>query len=168
MDELINHFENLEFIDRMVEEDEHAIVPYFEEDEHALVPCLTRFQERNGVVLYEERSLVPFDDTYNIMTNGKLRPKVEIDDETNRVWRLLLEDINSQGIDGTDEDNTKKWEEERNIYSERAASFISRMHLIQGDMLLHKRNISCSRNLRSTNFYFRKLAFSIKARRPMF
>ncbi|PWA80060.1 DNA glycosylase [Artemisia annua] len=133
MDELINHFENLEFIDRMVEEDEHAIVPYFEDDEHALVPCLTRFQERNGVVLYEERSLVPFEDTYNIMTNGKLRPKVEIDDETNRVWRLLLEDINSQGIDGTDEDNTKKWEEERNIYSERAASFISRMHLIQGD-----------------------------------
>nr|GEY23623.1 protein ROS1-like [Tanacetum cinerariifolium] len=134
MDELINHFENLEFINRMVEDDEHAIVPYFEEDEHALVPCLTRFQERNGVILYhQERSLVPFEDTYNIMTNGKLRPKVEIDDETSRVWRLLLEDINSQGIDGTDEDNTKKWEEERNIYSERAASFIARMHLIQGD-----------------------------------
>ncbi|KAI7732343.1 hypothetical protein M8C21_001329, partial [Ambrosia artemisiifolia] len=63
----------------------------------------------------------------------KPRPKVDLDDETSRVWRLLLEDINSEGIDGTDEDNTKWWEEERTVFSGRAASFIARMHLVQGD-----------------------------------
>ncbi|KAI3797618.1 hypothetical protein L1987_32878 [Smallanthus sonchifolius] len=63
----------------------------------------------------------------------KPRPKVDLDDETSRVWRLLLEDINSEGVDGTDEDKTKWWEEERNVFSGRAASFIARMHLVQGD-----------------------------------
>ncbi|XP_047162810.1 DNA glycosylase/AP lyase ROS1-like [Vigna umbellata] len=62
-----------------------------------------------------------------------LRPKVDLDDETDRVWKLLLLDINSPGIDGTDEDRAKWWEEERNVFRGRADSFIARMHLVQGD-----------------------------------
>lgn len=121
---LINQFEKLGINDEMVEGDQHALVPY-----------LTRYRERNGLVLYrQDRSVVPFEDSYNGVRIRKPRPKVDLDDETSRVWRLLLEDINSQGIDGTDEDNTKWWEEERNVFSGRAASFIARMHLVQGEV----------------------------------
>ncbi|KAI9086381.1 hypothetical protein K1719_031835 [Acacia pycnantha] len=42
-------------------------------------------------------------------------------------------DINSHGIDGTDEEKAKWWEEERRVFRGRADSFIARMHLVQGD-----------------------------------
>ncbi|KAJ1418870.1 Permuted single zf-CXXC unit [Sesbania bispinosa] len=42
-------------------------------------------------------------------------------------------DINSHGIDGSDEEKAKRWEEERNVFQGRADSFIARMHLVQGD-----------------------------------
>jgi hypothetical protein len=48
------------------------------------------------------------------------------------VWKLLLLDINHEGVDGTDEDKAKWWEEERNVFRGRAESFIARMHLVQG------------------------------------
>lgn len=40
--------------------------------------------------------------------------------------------INSDGIDGTDEEKIKWWEEERKVFRGRADSFIARMHLVQG------------------------------------
>ncbi|MFS8007311.1 putative DNA-(apurinic or apyrimidinic site) lyase [Helianthus anomalus] len=125
-DALINQFETLCINNQTVEP---------EPDQHALVPYLTRYRERNGLVLYNQhhRDLVPYEDSDDGAKIRQLRPKVDLDDETSRVWRLLLEDINSEGVDGTDEDNTKFWEEERNVFSGRAASFIARMHLVQGD-----------------------------------
>nr|XP_043632656.1 DNA glycosylase/AP lyase ROS1-like [Erigeron canadensis] len=136
MDALINQFENLGLKNQRVEQDQKALVPYLTryQEKKALVPYTTRYRQKNSVVLYQQnRSLVPFEDSDYEEKSGKLRPKVELDDETDRVWRLLLEDINSQGIDGIDEDNSKYWEEERNVFSGRAASFIARMHLVQGD-----------------------------------
>lgn len=62
----------------------------------------------------------------------KQRPKVDLDEETNKVWKLLMLDINSHGVDGTDEEKEKWWEEERNVFRGRADSFIARMHLVQG------------------------------------
>ncbi|KAK1425024.1 hypothetical protein QVD17_20367 [Tagetes erecta] len=86
------------------------------------------YHEKNALVVYQQdRSIVPF------VKKQKHRPKVDLDDETNRVWMLLLEDINSEGIDGTDEDKAKWWEEERRVFRGRADSFIARMHLVQGD-----------------------------------
>ncbi|KAK9051523.1 hypothetical protein SSX86_028150 [Deinandra increscens subsp. villosa] len=86
------------------------------------------YHEKNALVVYQQdRSLVPY------VKKRKQRPKVDLDEETNRVWMLLLEDINSQGIDGTDEDKAKWWEEERRVFRGRADSFIARMHLVQGD-----------------------------------
>ncbi|KAI3746325.1 hypothetical protein L6452_08753 [Arctium lappa] len=122
IDALVNQFESMGLDNRMVEQDQHALVPYS-----------TRYREKNALVLYEQdKSVVPFEESYPIRSR-KPRPKVDLDDETSRVWRLLLEDINSKGIDGTDEDKEKWWEEERNVFSGRAASFIARMHLVQGD-----------------------------------
>lgn len=107
-------------------------------NQHALVPYLTRYQEKNGLVLYQRnRSIIPYEGSYSGVNIRMPRPKVDLDDETSRVWRLLLEDINSEGVDGTDVDKTKWWEEERNVFSGRAATFIARMHLVQGEAFLH-------------------------------
>jgi len=99
------------------------------------------FHEQNALVLYKQQNqkqnslirgdgaIVPFQ-----IKKQHLRPKVDLDDETDRVWKLLLLDINSPGIDGTDEDKAKWWDEERNVFRGRADSFIARMHLVQGIM----------------------------------
>ncbi|KAJ0836993.1 putative DNA-(apurinic or apyrimidinic site) lyase [Helianthus annuus] len=92
------------------------------------------YHEKNALVVYQQdRSVVPYAGVFNPMKKKKQRPKVDLDDETNRVWMLLLENINSEGIDGTDEDKAKWWEEERRVFRGRADSFIARMHLVQGD-----------------------------------
>ncbi|KAM0048532.1 putative DNA-(apurinic or apyrimidinic site) lyase [Helianthus debilis subsp. tardiflorus] len=92
------------------------------------------YHENNALVVYQQdRSVVPYAGVFNPMKKKKQRPKVDLDDETNRVWMLLLENINSEGIDGTDEDKAKWWEEERRVFRGRADSFIARMHLVQGD-----------------------------------
>ncbi|CAA7060915.1 unnamed protein product [Microthlaspi erraticum] len=61
------------------------------------------------------------------------RAKVDLDDETDRVWKLLMDNIDSQGVDGTDDQKAKFWEQERDVFRGRANTFISRMHLVQGD-----------------------------------
>ncbi|XP_022767171.1 protein ROS1-like [Durio zibethinus] len=103
--------------------------PIAYEEQNALVPYNMRYQEHNAVVLYGDGTIVPFGPT----KKRRPRPKVDLDEETNRVWKLLLENINSEGIDGTDEETAKWWEEERRVFHGRADSFIARMHLVQGD-----------------------------------
>ncbi|KAI3687882.1 hypothetical protein L1987_81585 [Smallanthus sonchifolius] len=116
MDALINQFERLHI------------------NSHAAVPYMSGYHEKNALVVYQQdRSLIPYEGLFNPMKKKKQRPKVDLDDETNRVWMLLLENINSNGIDGTDEDKVKWWEEERRVFRGRVDSFIARMHLVQGD-----------------------------------
>ncbi|KAK1400229.1 hypothetical protein POM88_010092 [Heracleum sosnowskyi] len=86
-----------------------------------------QYQEQNAIVVYQR------DGTLVTVKKRKSCPRVELDDETTRVWKLLLQDINSEGINGTDEEKEKWWEEERRIFDGRANSFIKCMHLIQGD-----------------------------------
>ncbi|KAL8135862.1 DNA glycosylase/AP lyase ROS1-like [Apium graveolens] len=83
--------------------------------------------EQSALVVYQR------DGTLVTMKEQMKRPRVKLDEETTRVWNLLLEDINSEGIDGTDEKTKKWWEDERRIFNTRANSFIKCMHLIQGD-----------------------------------
>lgn len=73
-------------------------------------------------------SIIPYPDA------KKHQPKVQLDDETTRVWKLLMVSIDSEGIDGSDEDKQKWWEEERKVFHGRANSFIARMRLVQGIM----------------------------------
>ncbi|OIT21314.1 PREDICTED: protein ROS1-like [Nicotiana attenuata] len=92
----------------------------------------TKFQGESALVLYQrDGSIVPFGSS--LVRKRKPRPKVDVDDETDRVWKLLLQNINSEGVDGTDEDKAKWWEEERRVFNSRADSFIARMRLVQGD-----------------------------------
>ncbi|XP_015898699.3 DNA glycosylase/AP lyase ROS1 [Ziziphus jujuba] len=100
------------------------------QEQNTVTPCTAKNEEQNALVLYRrDGPLVSFDPT----KKRRPRPKVDLDEETNRVWKLLLENINSEGIDGTDEDKVKWWEEERRVFRGRADSFIARMHLVQGD-----------------------------------
>ncbi|KAK4345769.1 hypothetical protein RND71_035945 [Anisodus tanguticus] len=100
--------------------------------EHGIITYNAKFQGESALVLYQgDGSIVPFGSS--LARKRKLRPKVDVDDETDRVWKLLLQDINSEGIDGTDEDKAKWWEEERRVFNGRADSFIARMRLVQGD-----------------------------------
>lgn len=116
-------------------QEQGQLVPYnFRyEEQRALVPYNFRYAEKDALVLYRrDGTVVPFEGTFNPVRKRKPRPKVDLDDETNKVWKLLLESINSEGIDGTDEEKAKWWEEERRVFRGRADSFIARMHLVQG------------------------------------
>ncbi|CAN1134925.1 Transcriptional activator DEMETER [Linum perenne] len=87
-------------------------------------------QKQNAMVIYTgDDRVVPFQPP----KKKRPRAKVEIDEETLRVFNLLLKDIDSEGIDGTDEAKKKYWEDERRIFRGRTDSFIARMHLVQGD-----------------------------------
>ncbi|GMP88620.1 hypothetical protein CsSME_00040538 [Camellia sinensis var. sinensis] len=58
-------------------------------------------------------------------------PKVDIDQETMRVWKLLMEN-GGEDVEGEKaEDKEKWWEEQREVFRGRVDSFIARMHLIQ-------------------------------------
>ncbi|XP_058204080.1 DNA glycosylase/AP lyase ROS1-like [Rhododendron vialii] len=104
------------------------------QEQRSLAPCYFRYEDLNALVIYQGHgSVVPFEGSFNPVRKRKPRPKVDVDEETNRVWKLLLENINSEGINGTDEEKAKWWEEERRVFRGRADSFIARMHLIQGD-----------------------------------
>ena len=84
------------------------------------------------LALYGQTALVPFQGSFDPIKKQRPRPKVDLDEETDRVWKLLLLDINHDGVDGTDEEKAKWWEGERNVFRGRAESFIARMHLVQG------------------------------------
>lgn len=100
-------------------------------EQNAIVPYNMRYKQQNALVLYTDGTIVQVGPT----KKQRPRPRVELDEETNRVWKLLLENINSEGIDGTDQEKVKWWEEERTVFQGRADSFIARMHLVQGNIV---------------------------------
>lgn len=103
------------------------------QEHSALVPYRMNKEENNAVVLHKrDGTIVPFEDSFDLVKKRRPRARVDLDEETNRVWKLLMANINNEGIDGTDEEKAKWWEEERNVFRGRADSFIARMHLVQG------------------------------------
>ncbi|KAL9238984.1 hypothetical protein vseg_013346 [Gypsophila vaccaria] len=100
----------------------------------SIVPYRARKTEQNALVLYEkDGSIVPFEGPFDPICKRRQRARVDLDDETTRVWRLLLENIDNEGINGTDEEKAKWWENERSVFRGRVDSFIARMRLVQGD-----------------------------------
>lgn len=121
------------FIDAIVEQLKHLDINKESNNlaytERALVPYNMQNQEHNAIVVYgRDGTIVP----YSPIKKRRPRPKVELDEETGRVWKLLMGNINSDGIDGLDEEKIKWWQEERKVFRGRADSFIARMHLVQG------------------------------------
>lgn len=92
-------------------------------------------QEHKALVLYKgDGALVPYGEV-KFLKKRKPRPKVDLDPETNRLWNLLMGKEGTEGLDGTDKEKEKWWEEERKVFRGRADSFIARMHLVQGTSL---------------------------------
>ena len=91
--------------------------------------------EHKALVLYKgDGALVPYGEV-EFLKKRKPRPKVDLDPETNRLWNLLMGKEGTEGLDGTDKEKEKWWEEERKVFRGRADSFIARMHLVQGTVL---------------------------------
>ncbi|KAI9090698.1 hypothetical protein K1719_028551 [Acacia pycnantha] len=97
----------------------------------ALIPYKQKNQK--GMITQGDGAIIPYEGSFDPIRKRLPRPKVDLDEETDKVWKLLMIDINSHGIDGTDEEKAKWWEEERRVFRGRADSFIARMHLVQGD-----------------------------------
>ncbi|KAL0886584.1 hypothetical protein Bca101_010567 [Brassica carinata] len=89
----------------------------------------SREQEQNALALYRgDGAVVPYE-----TKKKKPRPKVDLDDETTRIWNLLMGKEEKEGDEEMNKKKEKWWEEERNVFRGRADSFIARMHLVQGD-----------------------------------
>ena len=90
------------------------------------------FKERGALVLYQKgRAVVPFEGSFDAARKARQRTKVE-----NRVLKLLVENINDEGHDGTDEAKVNWWENEQRVFQGRADSFIARMRLVQGTQVI--------------------------------
>ncbi|GAB4861841.1 hypothetical protein Ancab_037097 [Ancistrocladus abbreviatus] len=89
--------------------------------------------EQNAIVPYKgDGIIVPYEE-FDPIKRRKARPKVDLDPETNRIWKLLMGKEASVDDKEMDEDKAKWWEEERKVFRGRTDSFIARMHLVQGD-----------------------------------
>ncbi|CAH1413573.1 unnamed protein product [Lactuca virosa] len=63
----------------------------------------------------------------------KILAKVDLDEESERVWKIVMENDGSQPFEEMDNDKKEWWERQRNIFRGRVDSFIAKMHLIQGN-----------------------------------
>ncbi|KAM7264789.1 hypothetical protein ACFE04_002472 [Oxalis oulophora] len=85
-------------IDEMTERFKHLDINrenrlFFDDEQNALVPYFAGDNGQKALIVYgQDGTIVPF----NLLRKRKPRPKVDLDDETNRVWKLLLADINSE------------------------------------------------------------------------
>lgn len=81
----------------------------------------------------QQDALVPINETPSYTDKMILRTKVVLDEETIREWKLLMEKPEDEGCESAESDKCNKtWETERQLFRGRVASFVSRMHLIQG------------------------------------
>ncbi|KAJ6808482.1 transcriptional activator DEMETER-like [Iris pallida] len=97
--------------------------------------CLNINEGNKKVTVQEQNALDPYVGGVGAMVvfegkKRKPRPKVDLDPESDRVWRLFM----GREVEGDAEmgaDKEKWWEEERRVFCGRAESFIARMHLVQ-------------------------------------
>ncbi|XP_042017381.1 DNA glycosylase/AP lyase ROS1-like isoform X2 [Salvia splendens] len=107
------------------------------------VDDITEGMKRLQISKGKENALVPYAGDgavvpYEAVKKRRPRPKVNLDQETNRLWNLLMGSEGSENADNMDEDKQKKWDEERRVFRGRVDSFIARMHLVQGDRRFSK------------------------------
>nr|XP_029117945.1 protein ROS1A isoform X2 [Elaeis guineensis] len=90
-------------------------------------------EPQNALVPYGGSMIVPFEKPLDTSKKQRARAKVELDDETHRVWKLLMGKECSDEAEGLYEDKEKWWEDERQIFHGRVDLFIGRMRLVQGE-----------------------------------
>ncbi|KAJ1435858.1 Permuted single zf-CXXC unit [Sesbania bispinosa] len=99
---------------------------------------ISQMEGHKALVPYKgDGSIVPYQEI-DFSKKHKLRPKVDLDPETERTWKLLMGKEVNERLEEIDEEKEKWWEEERNVFRGRVDSFIARMHLVQGDRRFSK------------------------------
>jgi hypothetical protein len=75
----------------------------WEQHHNAVITYSVQKQNQNELIGYErDGTVVPYEGWFDPTKERRPRPKVNLDEETNSVWKLLVENINSECIDGTD------------------------------------------------------------------
>ncbi|XP_073066355.1 protein ROS1A-like [Primulina eburnea] len=90
----------------------------------------------NQLVVRDQKSsgaILPYERKFDPSKRRKLLPKVDLDAETLKAWKFLMETDGSEDIGEGDEETKKYWDSVREMISGRIDSFISCMHHIQGD-----------------------------------
>ncbi|WOL02267.1 protein ROS1-like isoform X2 [Canna indica] len=118
-------------LDDITEQIKHMTITETHEDaiaiaENALVPYVG-----GGMI-------VPHMGQFYIARKQRIRPKVDLDEESFRVWNLLMGKGCNDSMEEKDSEKEKRWEEERKVFHGRVDSFIARMHLVQGDRRFSK------------------------------
>ena len=92
---------------------------------------------------HDSLQMVPYNEKRDIVlsrslrTYKKIRAKVQLDPESQRVW-LQLENGGSPETD-TDPDRKKYWEKERADMKKKIDIFIQKMHFVQGELQFLKK-----------------------------
>ncbi|KAJ7520088.1 hypothetical protein O6H91_20G065900 [Diphasiastrum complanatum] len=92
-------------------------------------PCLE-------IVQYSDpgTDMVPYEGPFNPLRRKKLRPKVMLDMESNRMWKLLMgKEITNKHDAESQKETDGKWVEQRTGMKKKVDLFISKMHTVQGD-----------------------------------
>nr|GEW58830.1 protein ROS1-like [Tanacetum cinerariifolium] len=109
---------------------EVSILDYITHKLEGLFICEEKKKQQKELVVYRgSEAIIPFEPIKKRIP----RPKVDLDPETERLWRLLMGIEGSEGAETVNNDKEKWWEDERQVFRGRADSFIARMHLVQGD-----------------------------------
>ncbi|KAG0469465.1 hypothetical protein HPP92_016165 [Vanilla planifolia] len=77
--------------------------------------------------------IVPYERNFDMLGKRRPRAKVDLDPESNRVWKLLMGKDDVVGDVQADLDKGSWWSEQRRVFQGRVDSFIARMRLVQGD-----------------------------------
>ncbi|OAY69909.1 Protein ROS1 [Ananas comosus] len=93
----------------------------------------TIFDPGNALVPCGGSMIVPYENPLDLLKKRRPRAKVNLDNETNRVWKLLMGKKGIGPPEGVDIDKEKWWEQERQVFQGRADLFIKCMRLVQGD-----------------------------------
>ncbi|CAF2269185.1 BnaAnng37260D [Brassica napus] len=89
----------------------------------------SREQEQNALGLYKgDGAVVPYE-----IKGEKPKAKVQLDDETTRLWtKLLMGKGEKNGDEEVNKSKEKWWEEERKVFRGTVDSYNVCMHLVQG------------------------------------
>lgn len=81
-----------------------------------------------------DRTVVPFKKKSDPLKKSKLQPKIVLDQETERVFALLMDNGGSTYDEEAEQDPEKKayWERERHILEQRVDTFLDMMSQFQG------------------------------------
>lgn len=84
-----------------------------------------------------DHTIVPYEGKFNPLTKRKSLPKIDLDQESERVWTLLMANGGSTHDEEAEADPVKKayWARERHLLEAQLHTFITILRRFQGTIL---------------------------------